>query len=505
MPLDQLMRSDILAESSSLDTIEQIKAAAIREFEALDRRARIHSTEYFNHSYAPDIVLTWSDGSVRERYVYLRSTRFTESLSEDVDRLGDQHPIMLGLVDIPREVNHARSHLHDVAQGQNTLVTDATALASIEDAKRLRPSAGLLSSALMRGGRGLVGDDEARRVTTTVSAGLESIGGMSVDRVLRAAELLSAHLSQPFADTFGRVLQAVWIGSGERSDLFPLTQLSLFVGADDDTLEFLLNLNVIDDLRFWHRIGSAVSVEQLGRINVRQPNDNLQLLIKANLGRLKARIFRMRYGHPTFDDMNRPAFWWKIERGTLALRGPNWTAYIAEKIEDLGGLTGTGTRGVPLADLRTRSRAIPLVSLQLSDGHVAFDLNSLEQTDIIQSNQLEALESSLGSRVTVYRARALNKGRQVVCDFRNSSATVPTSTIHGVADLLWTAIPLLRSLNEEERAELEETLRPEGGDLESDPAPQRTTTVDQPRRHPSGSTLPWVLMGERADDFDDRV
>jgi hypothetical protein len=461
MSLDELIRSDVLGEATPMDTITQIKAAAIREFEALDSRVKIHNTEYFNHSFAPDIVLSWPGSQISERYVYLRSTQHPGLLSEDVDRLGDQKPIVVGLVEIPRDEGPARSQLHENAQVRNTLVTDAPALASIEHAKQARAKsvASLLSSIIVRGGRGLVGDDEAREVTATVSAGLQAAETMGADSVLRATEALTNTLSYEFASSFSRVLQAVWIGSGGRSDLFPATQLSLGGGADDDTLEFLLDLDPIEDLQFWRRVGSGLGVEKLGRIRTDHPNPNLQLLVKANLDRLKARVFRIRDSQQlTFEDMDRPIFFWSISRGALTFRGPGWDAFIGEKSEDIEGIRGSITSGVSVADLRHRADDIALISLQLSDGHMAFDVNSLEQTDVVRSDQLQALEGSLGAGAKVFRARAINNSRQILCDFRRSTAAVPTSSIIGVADLLRTALRLLRPLEEGDLEALYEIL-----------------------------------------------
>jgi hypothetical protein len=58
----------------------------------------------------------------------------------------------------------------------------------------------------------------------------------------------------------------------------------------------------------------------------------------------------------------------------------------------------------------------------------------------------------------VYRAKAISNGRQIQCDFRRSTASVPTSSIIGVADILRTAVRLLRSLTEDEVEFLEEIL-----------------------------------------------
>jgi hypothetical protein len=73
-------------------------------------------------------------------------------------------------------------------------------------------------------------------------------------------------------------LQAVWIGSGGRADLFPDNQIELSAGVDDDALEFLLDLEPIRDYDFWRRIGRTASVAQIGKLSPQHPNENLHFL-----------------------------------------------------------------------------------------------------------------------------------------------------------------------------------------------------------------------------------
>jgi hypothetical protein len=84
-----------LDESSPLDTIAKIKHLAIRRLEALDSNVLIQVTDYFNHTFAPDLVLRWPRSQENERYVYLRGTNHIEYLVDDVERIGNQQPIVL--------------------------------------------------------------------------------------------------------------------------------------------------------------------------------------------------------------------------------------------------------------------------------------------------------------------------------------------------------------------------------------------------------------------------
>jgi hypothetical protein len=461
MSLSGLISSNVLSDLNPYDTITRIKAAAIRQFEALDARMRIHSTEYFNHSFAPDLVLTWSQRRQTERYVYMRSSSREDALTDDVLRLGEQQPIVLGLVPVHHaEAEEGGIRLNNLAREHNTLVTDSTALTSIADAKRERPITGLFSTALTQGGRGLVDDDDARKTTDAIVEGFAGAQAIGTDSVRRAARAAEDHLSTPFANRFNRLLQAVWIGSGGRPDLFPYNRLDLSAGVDDDALEFLLELEPVRDYDFWRRIGRTTSVAQIGGLSPHQPNENLQFLVKANLDHLTARSCRVRDRQAQLDELDQPHFWWRTERGALALRSSTWIAFVAEKADDLGDIEGTPTEGVSIADLIERIGNTVLTSLQMSDGTFELDLSSPEHADVVHSDHLGAVSQSFGKTAKVLRARAMAGGRQITCDFSKSSASATTSSVLSVSELLDVSLPLLRHMEDAARSELNDTLRP---------------------------------------------
>jgi hypothetical protein len=354
-----------------------------------------------------------------------------------------------------------------IAQNQNTLVTDATALASIADAKHARPITSLFSTALAQGGRGLVDDDDARRTVETIANGFAGAQAMGAESVLRATTAVDSHLAAPFASRFNRLLQAIWVGSGGRADLFPDSQIELSAGIDEDALQFVLELDPIRDYNFWWRIGRRISLGQIGRLSLRHPNENLQYLVKANLDHLSARSCRVQDRQEQLDELEQPRFWWKTERGVLALRSRAWMAFVAEKADELGTLEGTPTKGVTVPELLERVGDTVMTGLQMSDGTFDLDLSSARHADVAHSDRLGAVTQSFGEAIRVQRARTMAGERQIACDFTKSSASATTSSVVTVSELLGVSLPLLRFLDNEARGVLKETLQP----LENPDAP----------------------------------
>jgi hypothetical protein len=356
----------------------------------------------------------------------------------------------------------ARS-LNTLAREADTLVTDAAALASVAGARKDRPIASLFSTALAQAGRGVIDSGDAEVTTDTIATGFAAASGMGSESVLRALTAVDEHLAAPFASRFNRILQAVWIGSGGRADLFPQGHIDLTAGVDDEALEFLLDLDPVNDMDFWRRIGRTATVRQISQLSPRQPNDNLQLLIKTNLDHLTVRACRIRDEEARLDEADMPEFWWQTEHRALALRTYGWTAFIAEKAEDLSGIEGTVTGGVSISDLIDRARSTVLVSLQMSDGVFELDLSSAGRADVARSGHFQAVSSSFGRAATVQRASALVDQKQILCDFMKSSASTVTSSVVQVTELLNVSLPLLREMSDPSRQALQELLEPQAG------------------------------------------
>src|SRR5688572_15437336 len=126
-------------------------------------------------------------------------------------------------------------------------------------------------------------------------------------------------------------LQAVWVGSGGRIDLFP-GPVSLGGSLTDQTLEFLLGFNEVADNQFWSRVGREVTLAQLGRLNLSGHSANLQRLVQANLDHLWCRGCVVTPEQLPLSE-HAAELAWHIEGGLLQLRGEGFSAGFAEQVD----------------------------------------------------------------------------------------------------------------------------------------------------------------------------
>ena len=314
--------------------INAIKKAVTAEVQAADPAVSVRFTEYFNHSFAPDMVLRWPREN-RERLLFVRPSASASWLLDELVLVAPHRPMVVTLEDLPASAGVQAvapaanlANLDQAASAADTWVTDPSGLASISDVRTSQPVLGLLSQALMRGGRGVADAPEIQALASATATGFSAASELSAAATRSAVEAIEGHLNAEQAGRLTRVLRAVWEGHGGDVARFPTSAAT--GSLTDDDLSYLLESVDEASADFWRRVGRNVTTVQLGRLRVEDPSASLQTLIAANLATLQAKGVRVvdepfKLGES--EDVPR----WLIERGCLALRGPNWTAYLAAR------------------------------------------------------------------------------------------------------------------------------------------------------------------------------
>ncbi|MFD0600066.1 hypothetical protein ACFQZ4_53480 [Catellatospora coxensis] len=314
------------------DNVAQIKRAVVEEIRFADPRVSVTFTDYFNHTFAPDLVLTWS-GDNRVRDLFIRTDPDPRRLYDDVDLLGDKHPVLFSLGDVDSQVT-GYGRLSNVAAQSNTLVTSAFGLDAVSQERVGHPVVQLASAALLQGGRGVVDEDEGTSIADAFSHGYEAALRADPESTARAAEVIDRSFDRKSSERLGQFLQAVWVGSGGSPTSFP-GRSDVTSDLPDDAFRFLLELADFDDPTFWRRVGRNLTVERLARMDVVTSSPNFQYLIQGNLDVLRARVCRiLSHDNMLFSAQNH-RFAWTRDRGMLALAGERFTAYVAERSDDV--------------------------------------------------------------------------------------------------------------------------------------------------------------------------
>lgn len=190
----------------------------------------IKATDYFTHSFAPDLVLSWSPNGEREsRNVHLRFGVDNLTFVDGAALLADTEPIFIGLsggapID-PRVTRHAERGLAD------TLITSASALDAMDETRALDRPAIRATQEVVRGGRGAVDAgrasrivgayQEVGRVITELDKGSDPVSAEAISRTNAALKVLHRALRPPRFRALEADLRSRWIGTGGDPTEFP--------------------------------------------------------------------------------------------------------------------------------------------------------------------------------------------------------------------------------------------------------------------------------------------
>ena len=433
---------DALDDPSPQESVFRVKTAVANELAALDPTAVIKATNHFNHTFAPDFVLTWRDRV--ERNVFLRLTDDIAWLSEDINLIESDAPLVLDLAQRPVEAEDAAA-LAEATYNKRAMVSQPEALERLIDRRADDSTASMVSNALAQGGRGVFVGDRAVDFAEAVAAGFAGASDVESEITAEAIEEITGSLGEPQAWRMTRVLQAVWEGSSGRLDLFP-GKADLSGRLNLDSLEYLLTYMDSDDSEFWRRVGRGLTLGDITGLSLQLPNDNISRLIQANLDVISARATAVFDSALGVDDA--PDLAWGIRGGYLSLEAPKFFAIVAETKKALEPKLPLDSPFPSVDIFIERADSSDLEEVTLRSGS---EVMTLRNEDVaIDGDRLTEVAGTYTAATDVSSATARSASGRVTLDFGTSSGTGHTRSRLLMADLLATTIPLMVSLEEPE-------------------------------------------------------
>ena len=448
-----------LVDDDPARNIASIKDAVINQLRASDEGVAIEKTEYFNHTYAPDLVLHWGAGRM-DRRVYLRTNSNPAYLLQDVSVVSVDKPILMPLSPV-RAFAEADSRLNMESASSQTLVADPSTFEALGEEQEYRPIGQLLSRAVLQGGRGLLDDNQARSAGGTMNRAFAGAQLAEASVTREAIDTAEALLDPVHAEQITRLFHALWLGSGAPATAFP-GATSLAATLDATSLQLLLDVAVSDDDQFWRRIGSGLTLERLCEVTVSAKSENLQRLINVNIDQLRVKVCQVSDRGDRNSEQS--GLRWFVDDDLLGLDGLTFQAYFSAgnasevRFPETYDGPGIGIREL-LARARQGNIEIGALEFEAAGGRFV-DYKSITGADVADDDLLQSIGSALGSRLTVRMAAVLLGGgaRQLRCDFKAGTASGRTGAKFYLSEMLSGAIPILKSLAPGERRTLEELI-----------------------------------------------
>lgn len=433
---------EALAERSTAGTIDRIKSALCNAIQAMDRNVEIHVTDYFNHTFVPDLVLSWPKAPEKpEREVFTRLDCRPAVLADDLLTVGSNQPILIGLDNATLNTDHPNDFgaVGQQSVATSTLVTDPDAVEDLLDSSTpSRDFGSVLPAALLKGGQGVVTEPQAQ-VLAEASHGIFAAATIShrpADITTNAARI-SPYLSNVHGDRFFTFTRALWEATGGDPASFPIsTDLS---GLDDDALRYLLEEGPEESDQFWRAVGERVSYDRLVSLQVASSR-NVHHFIRTNADRLTVRVAHVDHRVTIGEAMAARTGWHVVDRALMHI-SPAFSTYFARRREDIP-VTIEPSDGISLKDLSSRVEDMVVESATLASGDgTEVTIDAPVDANVVHSDALQLFAMSPSTRIVKIVLNA--DGRRLECRFDERLAYGHTSTLFELPILLVHALALL--------------------------------------------------------------
>ncbi|MFD5089703.1 hypothetical protein ACFWMR_03815 [Amycolatopsis thailandensis] len=432
-----------LSHKNSADIVEGVKSAVIREFKSIDPSAEVASTEYFNHSYVPDLVVQWREnGKNLERNVYLRYTLRSAALGGDVASLGSLGPIVLALRDEDEGSIGRDRVLSEIDDESRILVTNVPALDTVSalDAAAARPPlVELLKGSIVKGGRGLI-DHSTMQDLTSGAESFATSGEDSADSEAQFRQLIEQSFLPDAALRLSRAALILQAGASDdpESLLFDDDGRELIGGKLSRSeirvlLPYLLSRTGSPaSSRFWSYIGSIVPLADLEEIYLDLEGLDLSPLVIPNLQTwvaAKADAVQVSdeedlepgsESESSASAVTQPA--WRIHAKMLCVDLDSWRIHVEARGRKIRGRSDSAS--ALWDDLSGQLAGFGLAHVSLRGASRAVDVSAESDSDV--RSDIEKISETLEDRFYVPRVGVMEydrgDGRVIDIDFQKMVA-----------------------------------------------------------------------------------
>ncbi len=435
---------EALSEREMVLATARIKNAICDELARADSAATLHQTEYFNHTYLPDIVMEWLEDHYRE--VFLRFSS-TQRLEADVDRIGQSGPIIFDLtVDGERNEDEGTIAPQEaLKRAPDLLLTDAKATDQIRPDRTENMLEHLVTSSVFRAAHGWLDAVTVQRTVTAAKDGF--YGAIAGDRKLvgDALEVIRPIFGLEIEQRVGRTLQLLWWVGGSEHE-FPISLSDDLELNGHDTQEFLRVVfdkdHPVGDERFWPRLADRLDFDTLVGVGTVKDSQKLNSLMAAYSGRVEL-------SHAAVDFKDRPMppfdeYSWELDDGFVCLSGPDWDCRMTPHGNRFSQRRGEGPLlSLDEASVRSRDFRVEEATFDETSRQVSLRRKAAESgaSSILS---LQELADGFEPSAQVRRLTVLSGNSRLTADFERmlvgADPDVSLRTIAGAASVLLAAV-----------------------------------------------------------------
>lgn len=441
------------SQTDAASSIEAAQAAVVAKFEDADPAVSIRRTGYFNHTFAPDLVLKWP-AAKDERHVFIRTSDSARYLAEDIDLARDRDPIFVplgGVAEDPAGDGGVPVQLVTKSKESRALIAGERTIEALATDGARGAIGTIAARAVLQGASGVILPDRAssfgRAIATGFAGALEGDETTTGNAVRESTELLDDRRTAQVAE----LLQAAWIGGGQTGTSFPGLGIAS-ARVEPEALKLLLDTVEVADTRFWSRLARGLQLSHFSNTTISDAHVGFQMLMKAAAPRMHAKGARA----TQLDAELLAAPRWAVNDGRLFLAIQDTRIeFVDRSIEDFVSEGVDASPSVRIFAERAQRANLNVLRATLSSGDRRLEFASEDGTSVAGDERLVALESDIAIGATVVRASVRAEGRELGVVMQTATASGHTRSLFSVSTLAMTLLPLVADLSADGRNELE--------------------------------------------------
>ena len=443
------------------DVAESVKESVAKAIAGVNRDLEIRKTDYFNHTYFPDLVTWWGPNDADHREVFLRFDSTDGHLALDIERLSRDHPMFYSLQPI-RGKEASPDVSRALSKHRQVMVTGTDAINELAGSKSGSFESLVLTS-VVKAGRGLVDQEQAAQARADAQDCVEAALTCDEPRTRTVVTTTRSILADSASQQIEKYLQLLWLAGGGQLESYPGDR---DVGVVEETrdvedlIRLMLRSNVVDDARFWRRFGAMVTLSALEGLGSVEPLPNLQHLVNANTSRLFVSYAAASEHEPRLISAHSP-FYWLIVDSRLCLEGSEWRITFADDGRHFIGVK-KHRRLLTIDEVSHRASGFEIEAVELEDETFLITVEPKIPNWLESNRKLDVLNRIVDHLARV-RSVTVRSGAKITIEFNRRVASIQEDKI-ALPELAEVAVALMTASNETERTALLEYLSPKMDD-----------------------------------------
>lgn len=318
-----MMRSD------EIETIQSIKDKTRYYIEQCSPESNIRYTDYFNHTFIPDMVIDWNK---QERYLYIRTTSDINWIFEDAKLLDIFHPIILTIEDFSEITD--KSTLELQSKTINSLISNTMTLGMLAKQNREQTIYKIVNYPIPQYGRGLFTKPLATKTAQDFIDGTNAAESLNGNQVAQSLQTMHQVMSNDGRNQIDSFYQALWCGHGGAITDYPSPAL-LEKEINDEGWDYLLSHS--DENTQWSSIPAKLTLSQTSQLNAQKHPYSFNSLIAGKANTIAVKAAKVVRTPPSlFSESAYLPFWhWTIDEKHLIATNGTTQIIFSDSTEDI--------------------------------------------------------------------------------------------------------------------------------------------------------------------------